>query len=86
VKLLRNNNIGKEYKINPMIRQRKNLSANDPGIMESLAVLIGNYLLKKNPGIRFFLTKSPRDDMIIELSPNTLERINSPRSFYWTTQ
>jgi hypothetical protein len=44
--------MGKEYKINPMPRQGKNLSPNGPGIRGRPVVLIGNSLLEKNPEIR----------------------------------
>jgi hypothetical protein len=79
----RHYNIGKEYKINPMTRQGKNLFANGPRISGVPAVLIGNSLLEKNPGIRFFLTNSPRD-VIIPPQP-TKSWKNIPGPLLWTT-
>jgi hypothetical protein len=52
VNLVRHYNIEQEYKINPITRQGKNLPANGLGIRGSPVVLIGNFLLEKNPGIR----------------------------------
>jgi hypothetical protein len=82
VNLARHYNIGKEYKINPMTRQGKNLPAKGLRIRGSPLFLLETPSWKKIQESDFFLTKSARDVII---PPQPTKGRKPFRALYWIT-